>query len=449
MFRKVFYFTCFVFLIYSQYSYGAEPTLSQAVEFMEQKQYESAYDALSAIYRKNTSQQEVKFLLGLAAAKTKRYSESILHFEELQVVRQSDQVKFQLANVYLLAKNFSRSKQLFQEIYENNPPEPVQKKILQYLNFIAKIEHDPNARRASFEKEYGHVFSGYIATGFQWDSNPRLSPINDTVSTIIGDLKLDASMKERSDVMNFYQLGLNYAYRFHDTPWSIKTRFMGYAGFYAEEKDLDFQAVSLQTGIAYDADRFGVELYGTLGTISQGYDAALNSIGGGAQGYFNVTPQVQIAGGWQYAEKRYFDYASEVADNHKLFLGVVTKIQDIHLLSVFGGYEWEDATYEQDSYERNWALARYEVSLPKQYTPYIYGRYQATDYQGHEWIFDKTREDHETELGLGVRKVLWENLEEDLVFDVDCRYVYTNRESNISLYDNTRNAFTLQFGLSF
>lgn len=424
-------------------------TLDDVIKLMQEKKYEQAYLDATELYQGNFVNIEAKFLLALASVETKRYTEGIIHFEELQMISPSQQTAFHLASTYLMTGNLARSRKLFKALYDTNPPEDMKEAIVKRLELIDKLERSPSSAIALLGKKEGHSINGFITTGFTWDSNPNLSPSSRILDTVIGRLYLSSSIEESSDFMNYEQVGINYAYNFKDSPWVLKSGLFGHTGFYSSQKDLDHQFYSARVGLGYETNRFGFAVHGVANSLHQDYDEALNMLGVEVSGYYAFKPNMVLYGGWQFMEKKYFESYSEKAQNNRMYIGLATQFKDIHVLNFSTGYEWENATYNIDSYNRFWGTVRYEVKLPYKFTPFVYGRIQNTKYDEEDWLFGKTRSDDEYEAGLGVRKILWEKSEKGMAFDMECRYAHTDRQSNISMYDCKRNTISLQFRFLF
>ncbi|MFI3271369.1 MAG: surface lipoprotein assembly modifier [Pseudomonadota bacterium] len=365
------------------------------------------------------------------------------------MISPSYQGAFQLANTYLVTGNLPRARKLFNELYAKNPPEEMKLAIATQLELINRLERSPSSAIATLGKKSGHSLHGYLLTGFTWDSNPRLSPSSRYIDSAIGQLELNSNYAEKADFMTYEQVALNYAYNFENSPWAIKSSLFGHTGFYSTIKELDHQFYSMRLGLAYETNRFGLGVHGIAQSLYQDYDDALSILGGEVSGHFAINPNMILYGTWQCTEKEYYNSYSEHAHNNRLTLGLATQLQDMHVVNVSAGYELEDATHRLNSYQRFFGTVRYEARLPHKFTPYVYGRIQNTDYQDEDWLFADTRNDNEYELGIGVRKVLWEDLEGGLAFDVDCRYAYTDRHSTIDMYDCVRNTLSMQFRFLF
>ncbi len=135
--------------------------------------------------------------------------------------------------------------------------------------------------------------------------------------------------------------------------------------------------------------------------------------------------------------------------NDSVHFGTMFILGDRHRFTLFGGPEWERARIDEDSYDRAWISARYDLALPARGTAYASYRYAYSHYRAEEFIFGKTRMDKDHAVTLGLRKVFWMSGDRRRAIDADLSYTYGRTRSNIELYDYKKHVLALDVGFSF
>lgn len=426
--------------------------IESGLKYMEKQAYAQAYDAFILAKERFPEQIELDFLLGVAAVNKGDAPRAITHLENVMSVAPTDRVRMELAQAYLLVgpENISRSETLLNEVLSNSPPPEVANSINTVLANISTRNTLAASTIPSFLTPPGHSFSGRITQGLVYDSNPGVSPISDTISTIIGDMTLDPASKAKSDMFATTQTYFSHAYRFANSPFSIKTNLLAYSAFYKDRNDLNMLSTVIRSGLAYDSARFGFDILGRFGYFEQDSRSELRSWGVEANGRYTLNSAVALVSGWKYEDRTRPQNTWRNSNNNSVYFGPLFAFGGgRHFISLIGSAEWERADDNVYSYNKQSIDVRYELSLPKSITPYVGYRYSHSRYGDEEWFFGKTRSDNEHEVKIGVKKVWWRSCDMKRSIDTDAYYTYYRNHSNIELFDYKRHIIGLEASFNF
>ena len=147
-------------------------------QYFDAGSYKEAYDHFFKAFKMDPGNSDINFFIGRAAFEIGDYEAAVMAYERVLIAQPDvSRVKLEMARCYFHLKSFETAKQYFNQVLETKPPAKVR---INIENFLAAID----------AAKTRHVFSGVLSTGITWDDNVRVSPANDRISTIIGDITL-------------------------------------------------------------------------------------------------------------------------------------------------------------------------------------------------------------------------------------------------------------------
>ncbi|MFZ5775302.1 MAG: surface lipoprotein assembly modifier [Thermodesulfobacteriota bacterium] len=406
--------------------------------FFENKQHEEAYHELHMAFREDPANLELNFLLGRAAFESGRLEEAAMAYERILIADPgADRVKLELARTYLGLGSRELARQYFHEVLATNPPEQVWKNI---EGFLAAIE----------QSEKRHTVNGIFSLGISLDDNASVAPDNKIIDVRWGGLNLPFTISQEpvDDVITSTTLVLNHLYRNENLPFSWKTTATNYNAFYASQNSNDLNLLNLTTGPAWQGDRHLFQLYlqGTYADVA--YDRYLGAAGLGASLTWLVNQQLSFVVNAIGQQKDYYQDDNKDAGNLLLSAGPVFTF-GANRISIAGAAEHEDADSGVESYDRATLFARYDRALPYDVGAYLSFRYQDTDYDEINPLFGVARSDQVYDYTVGLSRQLWQSADKRQSLAGQLFYTRTEADSNLGLYEYSKNLVATTLTLAF
>jgi len=148
---------------------------------------------------------------------------------------------------------------------------------------------------------------------------------------------------------------------------------------------------------------------------------------------------------YRYKDNTYFEDQDRSGHANEIFGDVIWSFFD-GKASFFGGIGYEDyAASGEDQYYARWkSRAGGTLALPGDLSLGFSGEYQSKTYDSPDSFFGIEREDDRYILSLSLSRKLWHEW-----LGIMGEYTYMKNDSNISVYEYTRNVSTLSLTLSY
>lgn len=230
-----------------------DSTFIKGKNLLSQKNYDEAYKVFYKLSQDDLSNMEIAFFVGRSAYEKGEYDLAISYYERILFQQPSNlRVKLEIAQSYLMLKNYIQAKKEFNEILKNNIPKNVRENIKSKLAFI-----DNSLRK--------HFFSGQYLLDIIYDTNVDNSPNSGDytvyVPEILNNVTLNNSGEKNSDYSLQNILALNHKYKINDN-FYFNNDLVLLSQNYDEKKDSDIQVVSFLTSPTFleGKDRFSFAL---------------------------------------------------------------------------------------------------------------------------------------------------------------------------------------------
>ena len=406
-------------------------------QYFDAGSYKEAYDHFFKAFKMDPGNSDINFFLGRAAFEIGDYESAVMAYERVLIAQPDvSRVKLEMARCYFHLKSFETAKQYFNEVLETKPPDKVR---INIENFLAAID----------AAKTRHIFSGLLSTGVTWDDNVRVSPANDKISTIIGDITLigDSATPQDDRIFTTTVL-LDHVYKFENNRARWQTTGLNYNGFYQFADDLDQNYFNLTTGPEMRFGEYIIELQGVLNQLYLSYDRYLGTYGLATIVSYAPKPSILLNLGLVGQQKNFYQYESRDALN----FGASSNAFFISAPNRFGigiAGESENADNDLFSYNRYRINLRYDRIFPFGFNAFAGYRYQNTEYDEEEPMFAKKRSDDLNEIIAGISKTLWRSEDSRRILTAFISYTHTNSDSNIDLYTYEKDVLVTSLELRF
>jgi tetratricopeptide (TPR) repeat protein len=427
---QVLIFVLYLCVFQASFSLAVEDKKSESFQkglsSFEAGQYQQAFDRFLEAFLAEPGDPDVDFYLGRAAFEIGDFEMALMAFERILITSpETDRVKLEMARCYFKLGLNENAKEIFEEVLSSNPPDAVKRNIEKYLSVIKETE-----RR--------HYFDGYISIGSDWDDNARYSPASEVVQTVIGDVIIKETDRPQEDWISNWSGFLSHTYRVSDNRVSWQTQVMGYQAFYEDETDLNTLYIGGETGPVFQFDRFALNMNGFFNYVSIDSEEYFQSVGIEPRFTLRMGKRARMNIFLRGESKEYADTPERDADNIYFALSPVFSIWKSRM-SARLFYEIEDAQSDVYSYTRYGAKLTCEKEMNTWLSLFVSYEYQYKEYDGIEPLFDERRKDHLHYPTAGVNMTLRRDKERRPMLSLNTTYRYTGSDSNIELYDYSKN----------
>jgi len=406
-------------------------------QYFDNKQYQEAYDYFFEAFQIDPGNLDINFYLGRAAFEKGNYEAAVMAFERILMMHpDAMRVKLEMGRSYFKLKSYQLARQYFKEVLDTNPPDQDRRNI---ENFLAAID----------AAETRHFFIATVSTGITWDDNIRVTPAEDRIRTVIGDVTLtgENATPQSDRIFNITAI-LSHAYQFQE-PWlSWRSSGINYNAIYKFADDLDQIYFNLTTGPDMVLREY---LLGVRGIANQLYldgDRYLGTLGIGSTLTFPLMPYQMVDIGLKGEKKYFFQDKHKDAVNLQIAAGSIFTWTSNRIGVTLTG-ESEDAEDDINSYNRYGVMLNYSRLLPLDFIFSASVRYQRTKYEEYESLFGEKRCDDVTDINFGLSKTLWRSSDKHRSLFFSLSYAHTDSDSNLDLYIYKKNVTSTAFQFRF
>ncbi len=385
-----------------------------------------------------TAMPEADLWCGIAAVDTGHVGEGVLALERYSLTHPDDaRGRLELARAYFYAGDDRRAREEFESVRALDPPADVRAGIQRYLDALTLRE-----------SQYKPSLTGWVEAGVGYDSNVNAGVSQaDIALPVLGRVTVADVGIERGDGFGVLSGAFNYS---HPVAPGLAL-FVGGTGtgnFYFSESDFDLAQVALNAGGIYrrQADSFALTYaYGKILLDGSSFRSS-NGVAFEWRHQLDATTSVSVIP--QYARLDY-DGENSVrdADFYALGFGVrhgwLTAWQPVLNASAYGGRE-RDRRDRPDLGRDLWGLNADLTVSPSPFWALNAGfAFLRSDYDGAMPLIETTRRDDNYVASLGALYFFARNLSGRL------EYQYQRNNSNLELYDYTRNLVMLKLRYDF
>lgn len=411
--------------------------------------YEYTPERLEALKRKTASgkaNMDTYFALAkVAAALGDNATAEQAYRHMLQTDPALDRVRLDLALLLTRTGKYEEAKRLFEEVLSRpGLPDQVRQNVGKVLVTVDKALES-------------HVFSGSLASGWNYDTNGNAASSSDRVTFIDQSIPLTGDATAQKDGQAFVSASLTHQYKFRyggaDIAPSWETTGSFYTTQQAKLSDLEINVLGLQTGPVVEYKPLGLQA-----RLGVGY----NYIELDSEEYLNVA---SVTAGLKHKwndkvtlglnsslENRHFVNTPESTSlsdrgGHAVQTGVNVSymLDEENFLSATLGHRWENTRQDYYDYNRFELGAGYTRLFPHEIFASLNGKMSHTRYDGPDPIVTRayTREDRERTASLTLGKSFAYNITGTI------GYQYNTVSSNIQNYAYDNHRFLSSVGWRF
>lgn len=372
---------------------------------------------------------------GTAAIDSGEISEGVFALERVRFLDPDNAIAtLELARGYYLLAQYEKAKQLFKQVQHLSPPTAVKKRIQQYLSLIDQKTTIPPTQ-----------FNNFVELWAGYDSNINSGPSDQTTVVTLNDNALG-----RSDPYQQLRIGANIDHAYHPDR-SLLFGMNADMRFYESEDEQNYRNVSFNGGHLWKNDNeqyllnfilqnysLDNEDYRTLTGINGVWSKQIsnNSLMKAFVGINSLSYDVQS---WKDAKQvnvgANYLLAGDGRWSPLYFAGAFVGVEDPETQGVLADGQVDRLFYGGNIGVQLTPLK--DLSI----TPVL--TYQASNYEGLDWIYNIKRKDDFAMFNLNLEWVLrpsWTLL---------ANYSFTKAGSNIELYDYDREQVMLGMRYNF
>ncbi|MGH1462368.1 MAG: surface lipoprotein assembly modifier [Neptuniibacter sp.] len=409
--------------------------VKQLNELVQQQKFADAYALANQMIDEYEGIPEFDLHYAVAAIETGNYSEGMFALERILLVDPNNyQAQLELARGYYLMGQHERSKLLFQSVLATNPPAKVQQRI---NYFLALIDEKTTVAQT--------IYKSFIELNVGHDSNINSAP--DDQLTVV---TLSQDALEQSDNYSQFRYYGKVRHRYQKDR-ELFVDLNANSRFYASEDQQNFDNFALSAGHLWLTGKG----YFSVSANAQKYridnDQYRNLAGVRAAWSRQLSKQSVVKA---YAALNKLTYETNTWKDSKLsslgityLYGASGNWQPLYFLSVFVGSESPDehgvlsnAEVDRDIYGGNLGVQVKPLSSLLMTGSLTY---QASDFEGNDWIYGIARKDDYLSASLSAE---WQFAQSWTLLG---SYRYADVDSNIELYEYNRQQVQLGLRYSF
>ncbi|MBU1190812.1 MAG: tetratricopeptide repeat protein [Gammaproteobacteria bacterium] len=404
---------------------------------LDSGQPEAAWNLAQQHLAEHAGEPDFDFAAGLAALEAGQPQHAVMAFERVLMVQPSHhRARLELARAYFMLGDFTSARREFQAVQTVGPPPNVLRRV---DSFLAEIDLREAQGRTSV--------TGYLELRPGWDSNAASATADSTlVIPALGTVSLGASSLETSDRFLDKNAGITLV-RPLDKRRALFADLAYRDRGYVDEHDYSSHSITLSGGLALADGRDRLKLpvqYQSFYLADDEYRRLL-TLGAEWSRDLNTHNQLQVFG--QIGALRYPEDATQDVNLLLAGSGWNHRYATIPLLASIAGFLGDESAQETGG-DPNGRLY-YGLRLGMQWsgipehTPYASLVWQKSRYDADSPVFLQTRDDRFAELRLGWS---WQP-EADWTLTAEASAI--DNQSNINLYEYTRNQFSVGMRYQF
>jgi len=279
----------------------------------------------------------------------------------------------------------------------------------------------------------------YFQTGLLYDDNVQIEP---------DDTDLFTDMEQFADDAADWAFLTDFSGNYDIISGRDHKIGIGFSQYNTWHSDLDEYDLSGTTGhlySVYSLNPFSFRLSYRPGYYFAGSDSYLRQHCIEPEAVWQMHQNAAARISYRYKDKTYFESEDRSGHANEIFGDVIWSFFN-GKASFFGGIGYEDYSASgEDQYYARWkSRAGGTLALPGDLSLGFSGEYQSKTYDSPDSFFRVEREDDRYILSLSLSRKLWHEW-----LGIMGEYTYMKNDSNISVYEYTRNISTLSLTLSY
>jgi len=389
--------------------------------------FKEAYDLLNKNYNDFKDDLDINFLLGQCAFELQKFDEAIKHYRFiLSKDPSAHRVRLELARIYTANGQLKEAKKEFQAVLATNPPAVVGENIKKFLNMIEAQKN-----------WYARVSVGYI-----YDSNVNAGPKVNSALMFGVPFELSNDAKERSASGTLTSLSFGYILPVSKS-FAWQSDFALNQTAYFRYTEFNSDQYSLSTGPSLKNTTWAVSMPVIFDYTDIGSDRYSYALGISPQIQYALSQSIILAASWTGQSKYYYTSKDRTGTVWSANGSLRFNISPTMFIQPGYRHTEEDT---QKAYLDNKSDAiniGIYTALPKGFALYVQPSMSWNKYKEKEAAYDHARDD--------LQYVVNANLSKDLCkgFSLALGYTYTRNDSNLEIYDYTRDQMTFQVSKAF
>ncbi|MFK7966998.1 MAG: tetratricopeptide repeat protein [Burkholderiaceae bacterium] len=400
--------------------------IGEANRMIRARQFRPAYRLLSPETDLYAGDTEFDYLLGIAALESGRPGEAVLALERV-LINQPNRLRAraELARAYLALQERDNARREFESVAAQQIPAEAREVIARYLDALSRVKNQPDP-----------VISATVSIGIGYDNNvnigssaetwlladgtavtplPPSQPQKTAFASLSGGIKATVPINGRLQWIT----GINGMLRNHPSAHT-----------------LDQEQVDVSTGFVYRNKCHQVKMLGQAQLLSVDQDAFRNAAGLVGQWQCDLNAQQQLGGFAQRFELRFPD--QDQLDAARQSLGVsyarlLPVVKDAILLgTVQTGREYSKTGLANLSYDFTGIRVMLIAPISAELSGSFGLNYEIRRFDGDEPLFGVRRDDHQTEVRLGLQREIAEH------WTLEPQLVLTRNRSTLAPSDFSR-----------
>ena len=306
--------------------------------------------------------------------------------------------------------------------YVKNDPEAgiLRDSAIQWLDFLKQQEKDIRPYRVHLE------------AGVRYDDNVSVEPDDTDLFTDQSDWAFVTELSGKYDIVS----GRNH---------KIGIGFTQYNTWHSDLDEYDLSGTTGHLYTAYSLNPFTFRFSYWPSYYFAGSDSYLRQHCLEPEAIWHMSRQLAARLSYRYKDNTWFEYADRNGHANEIFGDLIWSFFN-GKGNFFAGIGYEDySASAEDQYYARWrSRAGGRLTLPGDLRLEFSGEYQAKNYDSPDSFYEIEREDDRYILSLSLSRKLWHDW-----LGIMGEYRYTKNDSNISVYEYTRNASTLSLTLSY
>lgn len=400
--------------------------LSEAGTLVEARQYRPAYRLLSPQTDLYAGDVEFDFLLGIAALESGRPGESVLALERV-LINQPNRLRAraELARAYLALNERENARREFESVAAQQIPAQARQVIGRYLDSLSRVKNQPDP-----------VVTVTAAISVGYDRNVNIGSSADTWLLADGTAvtPLPPSQPLKSSVIGI-SAGLKTSIPINGRVQWI-TGISGMLRNHPSAHTLDQEQVDVSTGFVYRNKCHQFKLLGQAQFLSVNSDAFRNATGLVGQWQCDLNAKRQVGVFAQRFDLRFPGQRQLDAARQSLgvsFAQLLPMVNNAILLStVQSGREYSKTGLSNLSYDFTGIRVMLIAPITAQLSGTLGLNYEHRRFDTAEPLFGVTRNDHQTEVTLGLQREIAEH------WTLEPQLVLTRNRSTLAPSDFSR-----------
>jgi len=402
--------------------------IKDTIKLYNQKQYKKSYKAfLELLEKDNYKSNALNYYFAKSAEHIGNYKEALGAIERILINEPNDELaQYERAKLYFLLKNYSVSKQYFQEIASQTTNQEIQKNIKIYLTTIEKLE----------KKDF---LSFSLIAKLGYDSNINNTTKYSNWNLYFNNLNINVNNNQEIKQSNTLEeiLVSDYKHKFENSLFDNK--FLIYSKQYTSSHIKDFTYFKESPSISYKYKNFLFNTRFNFGYLIYANNHYLSTYGIEEIISKKLSSTLTNKLDLKIDNKIYAMDSNQNATFYSITNNIIKHINN-KTLSALVGFD-KNKAHSTNLATINYSTYKAGIASKLKYSKYniLAGlKYEYTKYKDKYEIFNKYQKDKKTTFYISANK-------EFKRFALQANYKYIINDSNIAPFDYNKWIFNISF----